>query len=242
MLLSVSAKAQFVGDIASIEALIADHKSHQKFLLLRQITESSVYILHNTSQSTTRDLKDINKELDKYRRAFDWLTLVLDALETGVNTYTLINEMTSSTGTVHKYNALIDDYYNKCVKTGNVCIEDTLIVSIARGCIKNIEGDVRELKIAMADLLLLCSGQLQCTTFTLSMIFNRLNNAIVNIDRVLHRCYFESFKFISARTSFWKRSIHKDSKYKKNISHEAVERWVKSRHSVIEKKAKKITE
>ena len=237
---SVTVRGQFVGDLASIEALIADHKAQRKVLAVRSITEGSVYALHNLSQTSTSDWKHINIELDKYRRAFDWLTLALDALETGVNTYTLITEITSSDGTVHKYNSLIDNYYRQCILTGNVCIEDTLIVSIARGCINSIKGDVKDLEIAMTDLFLLCSGQVQCTTYTLSLIFTRLNNAVEHIDKVLHRCYFESFKFIHARTSFWKRSIHKDSKYKKTLSNEAMERWASSRHSVSQRMAERI--
>ena len=61
---SVTVRGQFVGDLASIEALIADHKAQRKVLAVRSITEGSVYALHNLSQTSTSDWKHINIELD----------------------------------------------------------------------------------------------------------------------------------------------------------------------------------
>ena len=69
-------KAQLGFDVASLEAYINDHKQQRSLLLVRSTLESSNKILHDYSSEANIDYKNINKELDKYTRAFD----VIDVL------------------------------------------------------------------------------------------------------------------------------------------------------------------
>ena len=65
-----SAMAQLGFDVTSVEAYINDHKEQRSLLLVRSTLEASNKLLHDYSSDANIDFKNINKELDKYTRAF----------------------------------------------------------------------------------------------------------------------------------------------------------------------------
>lgn len=69
-LLPSVAKAQVGFDAVSIEAYIKDHKQQRSLLLVRSTLEASNKLLHDYSGDANLGFRDINKELDKYTRAF----------------------------------------------------------------------------------------------------------------------------------------------------------------------------
>ena len=75
LLIPRTAKAQLGFDIGSVEAYINDHKEQRSLLLVRSTLEASNKLLHDYSSDANIDYKDINKELDKYTRAFDYTIL-----------------------------------------------------------------------------------------------------------------------------------------------------------------------
>ena len=76
MFLPLSVKAQFGMDVSSIEAYINDHKEQRSILLVRSTLEASNKLLHDYSSEANIDYKNINKELDKYTRAFDVIDIL----------------------------------------------------------------------------------------------------------------------------------------------------------------------
>ena len=86
-LLPVSAKAQYGFDVTSVEAYINDHKEQRSVLLVRSTLEASNKLLHDYSSDANIDYKDINKELDKYTRAFDVIDILYQSLRTSLNVY-----------------------------------------------------------------------------------------------------------------------------------------------------------
>ena len=70
LLIPRTARAQFGFDIVSVEAYINDHKEQRSLLLVRSTLEASNKLLHDYSSDANIDYKDINKELDKYTRAY----------------------------------------------------------------------------------------------------------------------------------------------------------------------------
>ena len=75
-------KAQLGFDVASLEAYINDHKQQRSLLLVRSTLESSNKLLHDYSSEANVDYKNINKELDKYTRAFDVIDVLYQSLRT----------------------------------------------------------------------------------------------------------------------------------------------------------------
>ena len=84
-LIPTSAKAQFGFDVVSVEAYINDHKEQRSLLLVRSTLEASNKLLHDYSSDANIGYKDINKELDKYTRAFDVIDVLYQSLRTSLN-------------------------------------------------------------------------------------------------------------------------------------------------------------
>ncbi len=84
-LVPMSAKAQLGFDVVSVEAYINDHKEQRSLLLVRSTLEASNKLLHDYSSDANIGYKDINKELDKYTRAFDIIDILYQSLRTSLN-------------------------------------------------------------------------------------------------------------------------------------------------------------
>ena len=80
-------KAQLGFDVASLEAYINDHKEQRSLLLVHSTLEASNKLLHDYSSEANIDYKNINKELDKYTRAFDVIDVLYQSLRTSLNVY-----------------------------------------------------------------------------------------------------------------------------------------------------------
>ncbi len=224
--LLIAARAQ--GDFPTWEAYINDHNTQHRLLSVRKVVEAGVYGLHKSTESHTKDYKEINDELEKYRKAFDILTLVFNSIETGFGVYNVINDFSSSDGTAQKYIRLVNDFANKCTLRGNIVPEDTMVISIAYKAVESIKGDLSDLEFALTDLFLLCSGKVQCTTADLANIFGRINRNLDHIQIQMRRCYWDTYKYVQFRTTFWKRDIYRDYT-KKQIADAALQRWHEKR-------------
>ncbi len=229
LLLIQTARAQ--GDIGTWEAYISDHNTQHQVLSVRATVEAGVMGLQHITESRTKDVRDINKELDKYRRAFDVLALVFNALETGFGVYNVIDDFSSSDGTARKYVRLVEDFANKCTLRGNITPEDTLVISVAHKAVNSIKADLKDLELSMLDLLLLCSGHVHCTTHDLAEVFGRINTSLNHIQYSMRICYWDTYKYVQMRTTFWKRDIYRDYT-KKDITQAALARWHQKRKTV----------
>ena len=224
--LFLTARAQ--GDFLTWEAYINDHNTQHQVLAVRATVEAGVYGLHNITETKTKNYKEINDELGKYRKAFDVLTLVFNAIETGFDVYNVINDFSSSDGTAQKYVRLVNDFAEKCTLRGNIEPEDTIVISIAHKAIGSISDDLSDLEISLTDLFLLCSGRVHCTTADLANIFGRINKSLDHIQLQMRRCYWDTYKYVQMRTTFWKRDIYRDYT-KKEITEAALARWHEKR-------------
>ena len=116
-----SAKAQLGFDVISVEAYINDHKEQRSLLLVRSTLEASNKLLHDYSSDANIDYKNINKELDKYTRAFDIIDVLYQSLRTSLNVY----------NTYETVSDRVADY-KKCsmTSTKNVCRGVTSLLQI----------------------------------------------------------------------------------------------------------------
>ena len=85
LLIPRTARAQFGFDIVSVVAETFDNKEQRSLLLVRSTLEASNKLLHDYSSDANIDYKDINKELDKYTRAFDIIDVLYQSLRTSLN-------------------------------------------------------------------------------------------------------------------------------------------------------------
>lgn len=89
VLFPFTAKAQYGFDVASIEAYINDHKQQRSLLLVRSTLEASNKLLHEYSSDANIGFRDINKELDRYTRAFDVIDILYQSLRTVIGKFFL---------------------------------------------------------------------------------------------------------------------------------------------------------
>lgn len=131
-----------LNDPASLEAMIANHKKVRTLLEVRAIAELGVYEYHKQSSKKITDHRKVAEQLDKYKRCFDIMDLVLQGTATafhGVNTYTSIKR------NITRYWKLIDTYHDKILSHGAVWSSDTLILNTTNRAVEDIRDEVEEI-------------------------------------------------------------------------------------------------
>ena len=134
------AMAQFGFDVVSVEAYINDHKEQRSLLLVRSTLEASNKLLHDYSSKANIDYRNINRELDKYARAFDVIDVLYQSLRTSLNVYSTYDTVRDR---IADYRKMLNDFNAKCLSRGNIVTTDTLLISINVRALSRIatEGD-----------------------------------------------------------------------------------------------------
>ena len=181
-LLPSVAKAQVGFDAVSIEAYIKDHKQQRSLLLVRSTMEASNKLLHDYSGDANLGFRDINKELDKYTRAFDVIDILYQSLRTSLNVYSTYENVSDKVG---DYRKMLNDFRKKCLERGNIMSTDTLIIIINTKALAKIADEGDNLYRSVSDLLLYATGAAACSTSDLLLIITSINNSLDNINKHL---------------------------------------------------------
>lgn len=221
MLLPSVAKAQLGFDVVSLEAYINDHKEQRSLLLVRSTLEASNKLLHDYSREANIDYKDINKELDKYTRAFDVIDVLYQTLRTSMSAYSTYETISDRVG---DYKNMLEDFNNKCLERGNIVSTDTLIITINVRALAKIAEEGDNLYRSISDLVLYATGAAACSTSDLLLVLTNINNSLDNIKKHLNKAYFETWKYIQVRIGYWKRQVYR-AKTKQEIINDAFGRW-----------------
>ena len=217
-----SAIAQvFPRDIPTIEAYIYDHKQQRSLLLTRSTLETSNALLHKASKVTNREYKDSNVELDKYTRAFDIIDLVYNTVSTGFNVYRTYDTVSDKIG---KYKTMLNDYNDKILRRGRIETADTLLLSVNMRAIANLADECQNLYLSVSTLALYASGKVCCSTASMMLMVDNINKSLDRIKEIVNSAYYQTWKFIQARTSYWKSEIYR-SKTIRQVAEDAFGRW-----------------
>ena len=220
-LLPSSVNAQFGFDVTSVEAYINDHKEQRSLLLVRSTLEASNKLLHDYSGDANMGFRDINKELDKYTRAFDIIDVLYQTLRTSLNVYNTYENISDRIG---DYKDMLNDFKTKCLDRGNVVSTDTMIVPINVRALAKIAEEGDNLYKSVSDLVLYVTGAAACTTSDLLIVLSNINNSLDNIRRHLNKAYFDTWRYIQVRIGYWKRQVYR-AKTKLEIVNDAFGRW-----------------
>ena len=213
--------AQVPRDIPTIEAYINDHKKQRSLLLARSVLEESNQLLHQASEVTHREYRDINLELDKYTRAFDIIDLVYSTVSTGFNVYRTYDDVSDKLG---KYKELLSEYNKKIIKRKRIESADTLLLTVNARAVRNLSAECRNLYSSVAVLAAYASGQVCCTPASMMLMVENVNKSLDRIKEIVNAAYFQKWKFIKARTSYWKGELYR-SKTIREMAGEALGRW-----------------
>ena len=213
--------AQYGFDAASVEAYINDHKEQRSLLLVRSTLEASNKLLHDYSSKANIDYKDINRELDKYTRAFDVIDVLYQSLRTSLNIYNTYETISDRVG---DYKDMLDEFNRKCLERGDIVSTDTQIIAINVRAIAKIADEGDNLYRSVCDLVLYATGAAACSTSDLLLILTNINNSLDNIRKHLNQAYFETWKYIQVRIGYWKRQVYR-AKTMQEIVNDAFGRW-----------------
>ena len=211
-------------DPATIEAYINDHKKQRSLLLARSTLEESNKLLHEASKVTHKEYKDINVKLDKYTRAFDVIDRVYSTVSTGFNVYRTYDNVSEKIG---KYKTMLSDYNDKIVSRGRIESADTLLLAVNVRAVKNLAKECENLYSSVAVLAAYASGKVCCTTATMMLMVENINKSLDRIKDIVNTAYYQTWKFIQARTSYWKAELYR-SKTIKQLADEAIGRWMQA--------------
>ena len=221
LLIPRTSRAQTAFDIVSVEAYINDHKEQRSLLLVRSTLEASNKLLHDYSGDANMGFRDINKELDKYTRAFDVIDALYQSLRTSLNVYSTYEIVIDR---VTDYKDMLSDFHDKCLARGNIVSTDTLIISINVRAIGKIADEVDNLYRSVCDLVLYATGAAACSASDLLTVLNSINQSLDNIKKHLNVAYFETWKYIQVRIGYWKAQVYR-AKTKQEIIEGAFARW-----------------
>ena len=83
------------------------------------------------------------------------------------------------------------------------------------------------------------SGQVCCTTASLMLMIDNINKSLDRIKDIVNSAYYQTWKFIQARTSYWKSEIYR-SKTIRQMATEAFDRWMEAGNILDYKRKEKI--
>ena len=189
--------------------------------MVRSTLEASNKLLHDYSSKANIDYKDINRELDKYTRAFDVIDVLYQSLRTSLNIYNTYETISDRVG---DYKAMLDDFNRKCLERGDIVSTDTQIIAINVRAIAKIADEGDNLYRSVCDLVLYATGAAACSTSDLLLILTNINNSLDNIRKHLNQAYFETWKYIQVRIGYWKRQVYR-AKTMQEIVNDAFGRW-----------------
>ena len=224
-LLPIRVNAQIVPrDIPTIEAYIYDHKQQRSLLLARSTLEESNKLLHQVSKATHREYRDVNVELDKYTKAFDVIDLVYSTVSTGFNVYRTYDTVSDKIG---KYKSLLSDFNDKIVRRGRFETADTLLLAVNVRAVRNLANECQNLYSSVMVLAAYASGKVHCTTASMMLMVENINKSLDRIKSIVNTAYFQTWKFIKARTSYWKSELYR-SKTIREVATDALGRWMEA--------------
>ena len=200
------AKAQWTFDVLSVEAYINDHKKQRSLLLARSTLEHSNKLLHEYTSDEVGGYKNLNVDLDKYTRAFDVIDVMYQSLRTALNARSTYSEVSQR---IVDYKNLLTDFNEKVVKRKHIELADTLIISINARMIENVAKEGEHLFRSLSDLVLYATGAAACSTADLMLVLDAINNSMDNIEKLLNRGYYETWRYIQLRIGYWKEKVYR---------------------------------
>lgn len=225
-MLPIRGFAQFgITDPASLEAMIGNHKKVRTILEIRAATELGVYNMHKSSSGAVQDYEKVHNQIDRYKRYFDMINLILNCAYTafhGIRAYNTCRD------NIKGYVGLLDDYADKILKDRKLMPSDTIIYTTSLTAIGLVQDDIKALYTSFTDLAAYMTGAMECSTFNLMLILNSINTSFDNLERNIQNAYLNLWSYMTLRLGYWKTEIFAASRTIKEIAESALATWRKS--------------
>lgn len=225
--LPIKSHAQFgINDMPSMEAMISNHKTVKTALDIRKIAELGVEQAHEGSQKSIEEYQESSKRLDKYKRCFDIIDLILNGTATafhGVRTYQ------SCSSNINSYLQLLNEYEEKILLKGKVWSSDTIIYTTSKQTIEDIKSSASSIYKSYIDLSAYLTGTAECKTESMMLCLQCINENMDAIDASVRNAYLTLWSYMTIRLGFWKKEIFR-AKTIREMALEAYDTWKKSQY------------
>ena len=195
--LPTKSHAQFgINDMPSIEAMISNHKTVRTALDIRMIAELGVEQAHEGSQKSIEGYQESSKRLDKYKRCFDIIDLILNGTATafhGVRTYQ------SCSSNINSYLQLLNEYEEKILLKGKVWSSDTIIYTTSKQTIEDIKSSASSIYKSYIDLSAYLTGTAECKTESMMLCLQCINENMDAIDASVRNAYLTLWSYMTIR-------------------------------------------
>lgn len=226
-LLPMKGHAQFgINDMPSMEAMISNHKAVRTALEVRMIAELGVEQVHEGSQKSIEEYQESSKRLDKYKRCFDIIDLILNGTATafhGVRTYQ------SCSSNIKSYLQLLNEYEEKILLKGKIWSSDTIIFTTSKQTIEDIKSSASSIYKSYIDLSAYLTGTAECKTESMMLCLQCINENMDAIDASVRNAYLTLWSYMTIRLGFWKKEIFR-AKTIREMALEAYDTWKKSQY------------
>lgn len=201
LLISLGAKAQFVGDVAGIEAGISEHKAVQYALDARTLVAQACLTMHKKAMKSNKNMKNAADSLDQYLGCINVMNVVLSSLQTGFSVYNTYNTVQDY---MPKYLKLINEFVNRITTEKKIYAGDMTVVDIGKTTYSNIQTHVNNIYRHLASLALDIKF---ASAYQINLDIQAINAELVAIQHDVRRLYNETYSYIRLRYTFYKSCL-----------------------------------
>lgn len=218
--------AQLSIDALSLEAMVSNHKTVRTALGIRAALELGVLEAHENFQGSVGDYQKTSKQLDRYKRCFDIIDLILNGTATayhGIRTYNSIKS------NIDAYMQLLNEYNEKFLLKGNVAPTDAIVYTNSEELISSIKSSADGIYKSYIDLAAYLTGTAECSTASMMLCLQCINENMDDIDQAVKNAYLKLWNYMTMRSGFWKAEIFR-GKTISELALEAYDSWKKSQY------------
>lgn len=220
-MLSLAVHAQDY-DFGTVEALISDHKKMETKLAARTLLEYENKLKHQIAMDKTIEYDSIGKRLDNYIKCFEIIELLYTSGKIFMNAKNTYNDVVNVY--MPRLKALNENYVERCLKKGSIMTSDSIIIKCYSQMVNIVLREGNNLITSTYDMILYTTGTTSCTRPELISIMRRINDSMEKIRYQIRSAYFTLWKYITIRTTFWKKSLYR-AKSMGDICRERFEVW-----------------
>lgn len=217
MLFSANAFGELVSppDAASIEAMIANHKTYKSFLRYRVVSEKGLDSIHGTTVKEVSDYKETSDKLDKYKRGLKLISAILQGAGTVIH---LGNTLNVTKNNLESYLTLLDDYRKEFLMKGDIFAEDSILYTTSYELFKNLKTQSNQLWQSLIEfegaIAASSTGITQSTVYETINIMSCVDENMDKIAYSVNSAYYRLWAHMMMRRFYHKKGLYGTSRRK----------------------------
>lgn len=227
---------KYVGASLEIEALYLNHKTIHSRLLARTAIEETNELLHTLVKDNTEKYTQINVDLDKYSRMFDWIDLLVNGLHSGLHAKRSIENIGCL---AEEYAGIISDFAKEVEETKVIRLNDAKLLELFVDAVQDIRDECESMYATFTSLTIYVTpvpgtgneSPARCNPHTLYIILEQIDSFLTSLENRMSDLVSLTSIYILERKGYWHEEVMRVER--KQIALEALERW-KSSGSKVE--------